>query len=270
MSFSHLLFFASATSCTIFFIASIVKNRDQLLKIFNKKNFFNSILLGLFNPFLYYLVLFRAYELLPAQEAQPLNFTWPIAIAVFSAIFLKHKLTRFTLVGMFVSFIGVFIIATHGKLLSMNLENPLGVSLAVGSSLLWASFWILSLVDKRPATVKLFSSFFVGTLFTTIYILSTSGFILPDLNYLGGAIYIGFFEMGITFFFWMKGLSLSNDKAKTSTLAFLSPFISFIFIASVLEEKITISSIVGLCFIIGGIIIQKIENFKISKLKTTT
>ncbi|GBD91501.1 EamA-like transporter family protein [bacterium BMS3Abin04] len=62
--------------------------------------------------------------------------------------------------------------------------------------------------------------------------------------------------MGITFFLWMKGLQLSSDRAKTSTLAYLSPFISLIFIAIILKENILPSSILGLVFIIGGILYQ--------------
>ena len=49
--------------------------------------------LGLINPFLYYLVLFKAYDLLPAQEAQAINYTWALMLAFLSVIFLKQKLT---------------------------------------------------------------------------------------------------------------------------------------------------------------------------------
>ena len=38
--------------------------------------------MGLFNPFLYYLVLFKAYDLLEAQEAGTLNYIWPIRFGV--------------------------------------------------------------------------------------------------------------------------------------------------------------------------------------------
>ena len=33
---------------------------------------------GFLNPFLYYIILFKAYSLLPAQEALSLNYTWPL------------------------------------------------------------------------------------------------------------------------------------------------------------------------------------------------
>ncbi|MDZ7763179.1 MAG: hypothetical protein U5K00_01960 [Melioribacteraceae bacterium] len=54
-------------------------------------------------------------------------------------------------------------------------------------------------------------------------------------------------------------------KAKTSTLAYLSPFISLIFIALILGETILLSSIIGLIFIVGGIVFQQLENFKFKK-----
>ena len=57
-----------------------------------KKNFFLILLLGLINPFLYYIVLFEAYNLLPAQEAQAINYTWVLVLSIFSIIFLKEEL----------------------------------------------------------------------------------------------------------------------------------------------------------------------------------
>ncbi|HDR04101.1 MAG TPA: EamA family transporter, partial [Candidatus Marinimicrobia bacterium] len=44
------------------------------------------ILLGFLNPFLYYQILFVAYDLLPAQMAQVINFTWPVFIVLATLI----------------------------------------------------------------------------------------------------------------------------------------------------------------------------------------
>jgi drug/metabolite transporter (DMT)-like permease len=77
-----------------------------------------------------------------------------------------------------------------------------------------------------------------------------------------GSVYIGLFEMGITFFVWLKALSLSDNKTKTSTIVYLFPVISLFLIAFVLGEKIIISSIVGLALILGGILYQQLEQIK--------
>ncbi len=259
----QLLFYASLTSTILLFFILFYKNKNDLILEFQKDTLIKNLLFGLLNPFLYYIVLFKAYSLLPAQEAQPLNYTWPIVMAVFSSFFLKHKLTFKVILGLVISFLGVIVIATHGDIFRLKFQNTFGVILAVGSSLIWAAFWTLNLLDKRGIINKLFGAFFTGTIFTAIYIFLFGSFYVKDKIFILGAVYTGFFEMGITFLFWLKALDLSNNKAKTSTLAYLSPFISLIFIAFVLGEKILPSSIIGLILIVGGILYQHLSKEKL-------
>ena len=250
MNFIQLLFYSSLASTIILSFFALKKRND--FKIFTP----NSVLLGFINPFLYYLMLFKAYSLLPAQEAQPLNYTWPIALSLLSVVFLNEKMNFKKIVGLILAFFGVIIIATRGNFSSLHFESLTGVIIAISTSIVWAAFWILNLKDNRPSEVKLFSAFFFGTIFSGIFVFRFDSFKIENYNYLFGALYIGLFEMGITFLFWNKGLQLSNDKTKSSTFAYLSPFISLLFIALVLGEKIMLSSIIGLVFIVAGIIYQ--------------
>jgi len=252
MNYVQLLFYSSISSTIILSFFAFKKQKN--LTMFTPK----SILLGFINPFLYYIMLFKAYSLLPAQEAQPLNYTWPIALSLLSVLFLKEKMNFKKIIGLVLAFGGVTIIATRGNFTSLHFESLLGVIIAVSTSIVWATFWILNLKDNRKSEVKLFTAFLFGTIFSGIYILAFDSFKMANYNYLLGAIYIGVFEMGITFLFWNNGLQLSNDKTKTSTFAYLSPFISLIFIAFILGETIMFSSIVGLVLIIGGIIYQNV------------
>jgi len=259
MNHLQLLFYSSLASTVVLFIIVYLKEKEKLKSVFSFKYMLKNLLLGLINPFLYYLVLFKAYSLIPAQEAQPLNYTWPIAIALFSAIFLKQKITLKILIGMLISFIGVLIIVTHGNIFAFKFHNIFGASLALGSSIIWASFWTLNLLDKRTNSIKLLSAFAFGTIIIFFYLLFFDSFHLNNYKFILGSTYVGLFEMGITFFLWMKGLQLSSNKAKTSTLAYLSPFISLLFIGLILGEKILTSSILGLVFIVGGILFQHIN-----------
>lgn len=266
MDYLQLLFYSSLTSSLALLVITLITSRQQFLSTLKDIISWNTILLGLLNPFLYYLVLFKAYSLLPAQEAQPLNYTWPIVLSVMSGIFLKQPLSVRTILGLLVAFGGVFVIASGGHLNMLNFHNTEGVLLAVGSSVIWASYWILNLLDKRTAQVKLFGAFLFGTACSGIYLAFTGSFTLREPEYLWGAAYVGLFEMGITFFFWMRGLSLSNNSARTATLAYLSPFISLIFIAAVLDETIALSSVAGLVLIIAGIFLQQSERQSKKKL----
>lgn len=71
------------------------------------------------------------------------------------------------------------------------------------------------------------------------------------------SIYIGLFEMGISFLFWMKALELAKSAAKVGLMVYLVPFISLIFIHFIVGEQIKITTIVGLSIIVLGLLYQQ-------------
>lgn len=259
MNTIQLLFYSAIVSTAILSIILFFNSPSQIKKVLEKKYLAKNLLLGLINPFIYYIVVLNAYDMLPAQEAMILNYTWPINITVLSILFLGQKLNFRIIIGLLLAFIGVVIIATRGNIFSLQFHNTWGVILALGSSYIWAIYWILNLKDGRSELEKLFAAFFYGTMYIFIYVLLFDSFILENYFYLFGAVYVGLFEMGITFFLWLKGLQLSSNKAKTATLVYISPFFSIIFIALILNEKIFLSSLVGLFLIIVGILFQHIH-----------
>jgi len=215
------------------------------------------------SPFLYYVILFKAYSLLPAQEAQPLNFTWPIMLVLLSAPMLGQRIRALSILALLISFLGVLIVSTHGHLLAFRFTNVTGAILAVGSAIVWALFWLTNVRDNRDEVLKLFLNFFFGF----IYILITTVILGPARNagfyaHIGtpglcGSAYVGIFEMGAAFVLWLNALRLSEATAKVSNLIFLSPFVSLLFIRFVVGERILLSSVVGLGFIAAGIILQQ-------------
>ena len=72
-----------------------------------------------------------------------------------------------------------------------------------------------------------------------------------------GAVYVGLFEMGVTFVLWMKALQLTSTTARISNLVFLSPFLSLIVIHFVVGEEIYLSTVSGLVLIVAGILLEK-------------
>lgn len=214
-------------------------------------------MLGFLNPFLYYVVLFKAYSLLPAQEAQPLNYTWSIVLVLLSIPLLKQKIRFASILAIFISYFGVFVISTRGDILGFTFTNLNGVFLALGSAVIWALFWIYNIKDKRDEVAKLFLNFSFGFVFILIAMLLSSRMRIPAMVGLLGATYVGLFEMGITFVLWLKALKLSRTTAQVSNLIYLSPFLSLVLIHFVVGEKILPSTIIGLIFIVAGIIMQQ-------------
>jgi len=165
---------------------------------------------------------------------------------------------------LFISFMGVYVISSQGDLFKTGHANALGVMLATGSSVFWAFYFILNVKDKRDEAVKLFLNFFFGSVYLIITMLITGTWhIKPETNGILAAVYIGLFEMGITFFLWLKALQLIPTTDKISNLVYLAPFLSLILVHFILHEPVFYTTPAGLLLIVTGILIQN------KKLKET-
>lgn len=254
---TNLLFFASVTSLLILFLILLFTKQIVELKDLRLKSILNSAFLGALNPFAYYLILFEAYNILKAQIAGTLNYFWPIVLVILSIPILKQKISYKSIIAIFISFLGIIIISTEGNIKSLESNNLLGIALAVGSALFWALYWIYNVKDQRSEIPKLFLNFLFGTIYIFLYIIIFKSFKMPSENAIIGSLYIGLFEMGFTYVFWLKALKLSINTAKVSNLVYLSPFIALLIIRVTIGEQILLTTFIGLIFIIGGIIIQK-------------
>ncbi len=259
IDFDHMLLWSSAFGAFFLFIIYMAKHKKVYVGDF-KKGIASSALMGFFNPFLYYLLLFKAYDLLEAQVAGTLNYIWPIVLVLMSVIFLKQQIGLQSFVAILISFAGIVIISTQGSFTDMGNSSLTGISLAVISSVFWAGYWILNLKDKREETGKISLNLLFGFLYVLIYLLMNNEHILFPSGYaLLGCVYIGLFEMSITFVIWLLALKKSENTAKVSNLIYVSPFIALVFIRLTVNEKIHIYTIAGLIFIVGGIIIQQLS-----------
>ncbi len=259
VDFIQLLFFGVLVSIVIMIGIALFQGQIKILFSPQKKDLLKSAANGFLNPFLYYIMLLKAYSVLPAQIAQPLNYLWPVMLVLLSVPLLGQKLTTRSFIGIVCGFVGVYIISTQGNIFGFKISSPLGVALAAGSSVIWALYWILNQKDKRNEVNKLFWNFVFGLIYTTISFFLFSSFTIPSSIGLFAVIYVGFFELGITFFLWMKALQYTESNDKISNLIFLSPFLALIFISFILHEKIYYTTILGLVFIILGIMVQQLK-----------
>jgi len=260
LNYIQLLFVANNTSLLIFLILFILQGKYSELKKTTISDIFLSSLQAMLNPFAYYLIVFKAYSLLPAQVAQPANFIWPIVLMLLSAPLLKQPLKLNGLFALLISFSGVMILSSQGNLGSFRIVEPVGISLALFSSVVWALFWILNLRDSRDNLIKLLLSSFFSSLYITILACATGNLFPVFSKPLGAAVYIGLFELGITYTFWLKALQLSESTGKVANFIYLTPFVSLIFIHFVLHETLYYTSVIGLCLIVSGILIGQIKN----------
>lgn len=254
----QMLLMACLTSVAV--LALLLAIRGQLSGVFRLSlpQYLQSMVLGLINPFLYYLLLFGAFDRLPAQEAQPINYTWALVLAYLSVPFLGHSLRMTDILAGLVCYGGVVVIATRGNLSDLTFSDPVGVALAIGSTLVWASYWIMATRDNREPVTGLLLNFLFGLPFIFAVTWWQDG--LPPLASGGfvGSLYVGIFEMGLAFVLWSRAMKLATNTSRVSNLIFISPFLSLVFIYLILGEVILASTWIGLILIVAGLWLQQL------------
>jgi drug/metabolite transporter (DMT)-like permease len=254
----QMLTLASLTSAVVLFIVIAAQKKTDLIRKSSPGELLRSAIFGALNPIMYYLLLLNAYKLLPAQVAQPLNMIWPIILVFLSIPILGQKIGSKSFVALFISFTGVYVISSQGDLFHPGHSDLKGVLFAMGSSFFWAFYFILNVKDNRDEAVKLFLNFLFGTAYLVIALLVSGSLHLAEFGLKGvaAALYIGVFEMGITFYFWLKALQMAESTDKVSNLVYIAPFLSLVFVHYIIHEPVYYTTPVGLLLIVSGILVQ--------------
>ncbi|MDD2563018.1 MAG: DMT family transporter [Salinivirgaceae bacterium] len=242
-------------SSLLFFVGYLTYTKQwNTFKKITVRNFSIAIFAGLLNPFAYYLILFEAYDRLPAQVAQSLNYTWPIVLVLMSSFINKQKIQKNVIWGLTIGFTGVLFVASRGHFFSLSFDG-VGIFLAIFSSIIWASYWIISKTSQIKPVQFLFINQFVGLLATVSWILiADCPFIFPNTQSLLATLYSGWFEMGITFVLWISAIRMASRPDIISHFIYFAPFLSLFFIRFILNEPIYFSTFIGLIMITIGVL----------------
>ncbi len=248
----QLVFYACLASTMVLLIPVLVSGNVVELVRVGRLHWRFTLLVACLNPVCYYLVLFAAYDRLPAQIAQPINYTWAIVLTFLSVIFLKQRPTRFDFAAAFICYAGVLVIATEGNVDVLQFSNSTGLTF------IWSGYWILNIKDKRDQRFGMCLNFLVALPITFVICLAFSSFDVAPEG-VASAFYVGVFEMGLAFLFWSRALRLVENTSRVSTLIFLSPFLSLFFIQQILGERIMVTTYIGLVVIVVGLMVQRIR-----------
>ncbi len=246
-----LVVFAGSVISTIVFAAALAVGRTRI----RRDDVISGLYLGFMNPFLYYLVLLNAYHGLPAQIAMVVNYLWPVVLVLLSVPLLGQKLNMKGLAGIFLSFAGVAFLALMGRSTFEISATPL--ILAFASTLIWAVYWVLKTRNKGKTTAVLFTGFVSGSIYLFVYGLATGREFTLHSGILPWVLYIGIFEMGLTYIMWNTALKWASSAAAVSGMIFLTPFLALVLIGLVVGEKIALSTVTGLLLVVAGILIER-------------
>ena len=249
----QLLTGASLSSTLVLGLLVVLRGKFRTLFSFSGKDFAFSLLMGLLNPLAYYLILFRAYSILPAQVAQPLNMIWPIVLVLLSIPILGQRISWLSMGTMLLSFSGVVLISRMGGSVSQDPQNRLGIILALSTSVIWAFYFLYNTRDKQDPVIRLFLNFAFASGFLLFAGIFRAQPFPGSLEGWLAAVYVGVFEMGITFVLWLMAIRLAPRSDRISNLVYLAPFLNLLFASQVLGEKIYLSTVTGIILLVAGI-----------------
>ncbi|MDA8619912.1 DMT family transporter [Luminiphilus sp.] len=253
----QLVALASAVSWCFLSLRLLQPARWQALRATAMRDRLFGLAMGWLNPALYYLVLFAAYDRLPAQEAMAINYSWGITLALIAAPLLGQKLSLYSLLTSGISYFGIVVIATRGEPEALNFAQPEGVALALLSTLIWSLYWVINARKEIDPEVQLFLNF-TGALPLLSALVWYQGAAVP-LSWQGwaGGLYVGLFEMGLAFVLWMGAMQATRSTIRISSLIFLSPPLSLLFIWLIAGEALRPYTFVGLLLILLGLWLQR-------------
>lgn len=252
-----LITLAATVSWCFFGVRVIVAGSLKSIREMNRTLILRCLLLGLLNPAFYYWVLLTAYDLLPAQDAMAINYTWGLTLPLVASLFSRTLPTKHETGLALLSYLGILVIATNGNLGSLEFDRPAGVALALLSTVIWGLSWVINSrivnANNIDPELSLFLNF--SAALPLLWIITGLAGQLPSasMGSLLGGLYVGFFEMGIAFVLWMNAMRLTDNPLRISSLIFLAPPLSLLLIGTVLSETIAVSTLIGLVIILMGL-----------------
>lgn len=261
----QLLLYSIITAVVILGAYLKINNKLHAVLKLDLKEYVFYLILGFLNPFVYYWMAIKAYDLLPAQIVQPINYTWVITLSLLSIPLLKQTFSKMQILATLVCYSGVVVLSYRNDMAPGSEINYFGVFLAISCTIIWALYWIYNVRSKQDPIVAIFLNFLFSIPFIALACSIFSSFGTMTVKGLCGALWIGCFEFGFAFITWITALRTAKNTNHVTNLIFLTPFISLIFIHTILGEHIHQQTYAGLVLIIIGILIQKYNEFRIAK-----
>lgn len=206
--------------------------------------------ISLFNSFLY----------MDAGLASTVLFIYPIFVAIIMALFFKEKNSIITILSIVFAFLGVVLLYESD---GANVSN-FGIFLVIVSSLCYAIYIVIINQYLKMSALKVT---FYSMLFCTITILIHSFFdsslnIMPLVNFNMWfyTIFLALVPTIISLLFLIKAIQLIGSTS-ASILGALEPLTAVMIGVYVFNEKITFWLVIGIVFILFGVILIVLKDY---------
>ncbi|MET4141952.1 DMT family transporter [Pedobacter sp. UYP1] len=222
----------------------------------NLKDEFIHALCGLIGGAGYYITLVEAVKYTLTTNVSIIVTAAPILTAIFAYFVFEERLSKQMIFGSIIAFAGAIMVVFNGN---FELDiNPTGNLLSIGAALSWALYSILLRVlgEKYTVTFTIRKVFFYGMVgllaYSLFYPLNINVKALTNLVVIGNLIYLGLISSLVCYIIWSLAVN-ELGPTKTANFMYIMPFATLLFGYFVLEENVTLASMMGLLLIIGGV-----------------
>ena len=251
----HLAVFRFILASLIFFCLLKINYKGYVIE---KKDKIMLWFLGFLGVVLYFYIQLTGLNLTTTVNSSILIGTSPIFIMFLSTLLFKQEqLTAGKIFGAFIAFIGIFLIFTGGKRISIGGSTLIGDSIMLANSLVWSFFTVLGkdLVDKYDPFVVMAYINIYGTIlslpiaFTPAFISSIKS---ASLATWCSTLYLAVFCSVYSFYMWYKGVK-TIGASRTAMFNYLNPVVAVTIGILFLKEAWNVYTLLGGILVFVGV-----------------
>lgn len=238
----------------------LIKFKKEKIHKLSKKDIPVFLFTGLVGMFGYHVFFFSALKFTTAISSSIIGATNPIVTTVLSIVFLKDKITTKRIIGITLSFVGVFLTITNANFyLLATLSFNKGDLLMLAAVMMWASYSVFSkwVMPKYSPMTLTFYSFLFCTVFILPFVIYERPWTLlssiPYYSYIA-SLYMSIFASVIGYL--VQQISIKQiGPSRTSIFINLVPVFSIILSVLILDETISPIKLLTALLIIAGVYI---------------
>lgn len=232
-------------------------------KIYSKKEEILFALTGLSGITLYYLFENIALNYSLASNVGILVAIGPLFTGIFAYFLIKEKLKPNFFIGFIFAIIGIAVITFNGKFILKI--NPIGDMFALLAAVMWGIYSVLvkKISDLGYNAVLITKKTFIYGIIFMLPIMFFTGFNININNYLKpinliNFLFLSFIACTLCFIFWTYSTRILG-AVKNNTYIYFIPIVTLITSKIVLNENITMFAVIGVVFILLGVIISQTD-----------
>lgn len=245
-----------------FFILPLLIYKKETLKI-SWRELISLFVLGVFFALMSEF-LFLGYDYLTPGIASTIFFVYPVIVALIVFFVFKEALTKLTVLSLFITIFGVFILSVKDSIFDINI---LGLLIATLSAVFYALYIVT--VNKVKINASSLKITFYSMLFSSVYylikiLLSGDSLLIPEVKIFFNLSLFALITTVLSILTLVYAIKLIGSTP-TSIMGALEPIVAVAVSVLFFSEDFTLNLAIGVNLIVFGVILSIISETKKGK-----